>query len=400
MRLEDVAASPHFREYAEPADPLWFRPSARSAARLLGAGPRELAAVVEDASAALPDRLAAGGMLALIGDPRLTAVPSVCAVPGGTVEIGLSEREVAEVAARWAHVGVEAEWIEKETPVHRVELADYWIATYPVTNAEYQVFLRETGRPERPTTWYLGAYPWERANHPVAGVRPADADAYAAWLAACTGLPWRLPTEAEWEYAAKGPAGLEHPWGDAFDPGAANTRETGLHTTAPVGAFPAGRSPFGVLDMGGNVEEYVADTYRPYCGGPFVADHLVQTMGGYRVARGGSFCRYGDLTRTRRRHGPFPGPLYPVGFRLALSTAPQPGGPGAGRAGVPRSSPPDDPRAAPAEDRGRARTGAARSGRAEAPRSGRADAPRGGKADAPRAGRADDPRNDPTETST
>ncbi|WP_225994332.1 formylglycine-generating enzyme family protein [Streptomyces sp. SS1-1] len=319
LRLEDVAGSPHFREQAEPADPRRFRPTPEAAARLAAAGPSELAAVVEDPESPLADRLAAGGILALTGDPRLTAVPPTCAVPGGTVEIGLPEEELTATVGRWAHVGVERDWIEKETPAHQVELADYRIAVHPVTNAEYQTFLHETGHPARPTTWYLGAYPYERANHPVAGVRPEDADAYAAWLARRTGLPWRLPTEAEWEYAAKGPEGLTHPWGDTFDPDAANTRETGVHTTTPVGAFPAGRSPFGALDMGGNVEEYVADTYRPYPGGPFVPDHLVQTMGEYRVARGGSFCRYGDLTRTRRRHGPFPGPLYPVGFRLALS---------------------------------------------------------------------------------
>lgn len=319
MRLEDVAGSPHFQECAEPADPARLPPAARA---LAGLGPSELAALVEDVAAPLPDRLAAGGVLALLGDPRLTRVPAVCAVPGGTVAIGLRDDEVAGVVERWARAGVERSWIEKETPVHQVVLADHWMATYPVTNAEYHAFLRDTGHPVRPTTWYLGGYPYERANHPVAGVGPADADAYAGWLGGRTGLPWRLPTEAEWEYAAGGPQGLAHPWGDEFDPECANTRETGVHTTTPVGAFPAGRSPFGVLDMGGNVEEYVADSYRPYPGGPFVPDHLVQTMGEYRVARGGSFCRFGDLTRTRRRHGPFPGPLYPVGFRLALGTPP------------------------------------------------------------------------------
>jgi formylglycine-generating enzyme required for sulfatase activity len=74
--------------------------------------------------------------------------------------------------------------------------------------------------------------------------------------------------------------------------------------------------------MAGNVEEFVADDYRPYPGGPFVDDHLVETQGKYRVARGGSFARYGDLARTRRRHGPFPGPLYPIGFRLATHATP------------------------------------------------------------------------------
>jgi len=229
---------------------------------------------------------------------------------------------VAGVVAWWRHVGVAADWIDKETPRHEVTLDNFWICTYPVTNGEYHRFLLDSGHRTRPSTWYLGAYPWDRSNHPVAGVSAADADAYADWLSTRTGHPWRLPTEAEWEYAAAGPDGLEFPWGDSFDAGRANTRETGVHTTTPVGAFPGGRSPFGPLDMAGNVEEYVFDEYTPYPGGRHVADHLVETMTRYRVVRGGSFSRFGDLTRTRRRHGAFPGPLYPVGFRLATGVRP------------------------------------------------------------------------------
>lgn len=320
MNPVDSAASPHFEEHADLTDPELLRLPRGAAARLRGAAPADLAATVEDPAAPLAVRLAAGGLLAHLGDPRITPVPATCAVPGGSVRIGLPPGDVEAVAAAWAHVGVEAEWIAKETPEHVVELAGYQIAAYPVTNAEYRDFLDDTGRPERPSTWYLGAYPYDRANHPVAGVRPEDADAYAAWLSERTGRAWRLPTEAEWEYAAKGPRGLEFPWGDRFDPAAANTRETGVHTTTPVGAFPAGRSPFGAYDMGGNVEEYVADDYRPYPGGPYVADDLAASRGRYRVARGGGFARFGDLARTRRRHGGFPSPLYPIGFRLAAGT--------------------------------------------------------------------------------
>jgi formylglycine-generating enzyme required for sulfatase activity len=322
MRLADVSNSPHFLERADLTDPRLVRLTASAAGRLTGTDPAMLAVLVEDPSAPLADRLAAGGLLALIGDRRIGDLPAVCQVPGGTVPIGLPPGDVQRIAEGWAHVGVEASWIAKEAPVHPVNLADYWIAVYPVTNREYRDFLANTGRPDRPSTWYLGAYPYDRSNHPVCGVRAADADAYADWLSARSGHPWRLPTEAEWEYAAKGPRALEYPWGDAFDPTAANTRESGVHTTTPVGAFPAGRSPFGALDMAGNVEEFVADDYRPYPGGPFVDDHLVETQGKYRVARGGSFARYGDLARTRRRHGPFPGPLYPIGFRLATHATP------------------------------------------------------------------------------
>ncbi|HWM40667.1 MAG TPA: SUMF1/EgtB/PvdO family nonheme iron enzyme [Streptomyces sp.] len=324
MRLEDIAESPHFKEHAELADPARVL---RASPSLTEAGPQDLARTVEDRSTPLPQRVAAGAVLALIGDPRVPlpapgVLPAARHVPAARVPVGLPEGDVQRVAAQWSHVGVEESWIAKEAPEHGVSLGDYWIATYPVTNAEYREFLEHTGDTERPTTWYLGAYPWDRANHPVAGVSPQAADAYARWLSERTGHSWRLPSEAEWEYAAKGPDGLEFPWGSIFSSQAANTRETGVHTTTPVGAFPDGVSPFGLHDMGGNVEEYVADTYVPYPGGPFVEDHLVQTMGDYRVARGGSFARFGDLTRTRRRHGAFPGPLYPVGFRLATGERP------------------------------------------------------------------------------
>ncbi|MGW0711852.1 formylglycine-generating enzyme family protein [Streptomyces sp. NPDC002643] len=342
MRLADVPHSPHFKEHADLAEPRRVPglgegrfgrvpgsgPGAQNPygtdPNPYGADPAGLVATVEDPDVPLPDRLAAGSLLGLIGDPRIGLVPHTVHVPASTAPIGLPESEVGPVTRAWAHVGVEEEWIAKETPPHTVELADFWLAVYPVTNGEYARFLRETGHDHRPTTWYLGACPWDRANHPVAGVRAEEADRYAAWLTSVTGHPWRLPTEAEWEYAAKGPEGLAFPWGEEFDADAANTRESGVHTTTPVGAFPKGRSPFGAHDMGGNVEEYVSDSYVPYPGGPFVDDHLVQTMGTYRVARGGSFCRFGDLTRTRRRHGAFPGPLYPVGFRLATGERPGP----------------------------------------------------------------------------
>ena len=317
MRLTEIADSPHFLEAADLAGTMAVPPIP-----LRGVDREALALLVEDATATLPERLAAGAVLALVGDPRITAVPGTRAVPGGRVAIGLPAGEVDAVTAAWEHVGVVADWIVKEAPRHQVTLDPYWIGIYPVTNSEYHRFLIDTGREDRPSTWYLGAYPWDRSNHPVAGVSAADADAYAAWLSDRTGHPWRLPSEAEWEYAAAGPEGLEFPWGDTFDPELANTRETGVHTTTPVGAFPGGRSPFGVLDMGGNVEEFVSDDYRPYPGGTHIADHLVETMTDYRIARGGGFSRFGDLTRTRRRHGPFPGPLYPVGFRIATGRRP------------------------------------------------------------------------------
>lgn len=318
MRLEDVAESPHFVEWADVADPGLLPP----VPSLGGRSAADLAELVEDPTRTVAERLAAGTALAVMGDPRIDDVPVTCHVAGGVVRVGLPKAAVTDVADEWRHVGVEDSWIQKETPEHDVLLSEFWICRYPVTNGEYVRFLRETDWPRRPTTWTLGAYPFERSNHPVAGIDPESADQYASWLSERSGHPWRLPTEYEWEHAAKGFDGRDYPWGDHFDENAANTRESGIHTTSPVGAFPAGVSPFGAQDMAGNVEEFVADDYRPYPDGPTVDDHLTQTLGGYRVARGGSFSRFGDLCRTRRRHGAFPGPLYPIGFRLATASSP------------------------------------------------------------------------------
>jgi toxoflavin biosynthesis protein ToxD len=316
-------AGVHFRE---EADLTWLGAPLAAWPAL---GDRRPASLAEDQGTPLPVRLAAAAVLAVCGDPRTPPVPAVGHVPGGQARIGLPASAVDEVAARWRHTGVERSWIEKEAPVWELGLEDFWLGRYPVTNLQYLAFLRASGHPRRPGTWYLGAYPWDRANHPVCGIAAQDADAYVTWLSSLTGHPYRLPAEAEWEWAAGGPGGREFPWGQEFDPAKANTRETGIHTTTPVGVFPAGAGPFGHLDLAGNVEEYTSGCYRPYPGGAPVEDHLTQRLGSYRVTRGGSFARYGDLARTRRRHGAFPGPLYPCGFRVATSLPPphSPGSP-------------------------------------------------------------------------
>ncbi|GGR29581.1 hypothetical protein GCM10010219_38010 [Streptomyces netropsis] len=301
--------------------PLTTLPTALAdAARQDGVCARRLLETVEGPRSSLEQRLIAATLLGVVGDPRTPPVPAVLTVRGGRTTIGLAEERVAAVARAWAHVGVEEPWIAKEAPEHPVTLGDFAIGAYPVTNHQYLCFLLDRGYPRRPATWQLGAYPWQSGNHPVCGVTPEDAQAYLSWLGEISGRAFRLPTEAEWEYAAKGPQGWEYPWGEEFRAELANTRESGPHTTTPVGVYPRGRSPFGVWDMAGNVEELTSDDYAPYPGGVVVDDHLSRTLGRYRVTRGGSFARFGDLARTRRRHGAFPSPLYPIGFRVALTT--------------------------------------------------------------------------------
>jgi toxoflavin biosynthesis protein ToxD len=264
------------------------------------------------------ERIIAGSVVALFGDERVSRLPAMVRVPGGIAEIGTDPTDISAVLDRWASVGVERAWLEKEVPRHTESIGDFHLGAYPVTNYQYACFLVEAAYPRRPSTWHLGAYPWERSNHPVAGIAVEDALEYCAWIATLGECPSaRLPTESEWEYAARGSQYREYPWGDEFRTDAANTREYGLHTTSPVGSFPAGRTWCGAWDMAGNVEEFTSTPFTSYQGGDAVVDDLTDLLGTYHVTRGGSFSRFGDLARCARRHGPHPGALYPIGFRLA-----------------------------------------------------------------------------------
>ncbi len=288
---------------------------------LYGLSKPSLVEKISDSSFTLAERIACGNLLALLGDPRIQIRnPTMVHIAGGDVQIGLPKDQVGDVMQRFDGLGLNRIWIDKECPQHAVHLAPYKLAVYPVTNAEYQAFLLDTGYADIPTSWDFRRYPLERANHPVYTVTPQAADAYAAWLATRTGRAFRLPTEAEWEWAAMGPCSHEFPWGAKFDADLCNTAESGLFNSTPVGVFVGGESPFGLADMAGNVEEYVSDPYQAYPEGAFVKDHLVDIHGAYRVARGGSFARFRDLARTKRRHGHNPkSPTYAMGFRLAES---------------------------------------------------------------------------------
>lgn len=154
--------------------------------------------------------------------------------------------------------GWKAKGMDKKT--RKVTLPSYYIDKNEVTNAEYMVFWKEL-TPElqqsyQPKFWALkeGSYtfPEGKDDHPVVGVSFNAAYSYAAWAGK------RLPTEDEWEAAARGPKGLKFPWGDDYESGRANDRDTGLADTAPVGSFPAGASSIGCLDLAGNVEEWTA----------------------------------------------------------------------------------------------------------------------------------------------
>jgi formylglycine-generating enzyme required for sulfatase activity len=150
-------------------------------------------------------------------------------------------------------------------------------------------------------------------DHPAA-VSHWQAAAFCQWLSARTGRLVRLPSEREWERAARGSDAREFPWGDRFDPACANTRESGAGTTAPVGSFPRGASPYRVLDMAGNLDEWTITPYAPYPGAPGDVCATEDWALSPFVTRGGGFNHTRDAARCARRHGVYDDS--PVGFRV------------------------------------------------------------------------------------
>jgi formylglycine-generating enzyme required for sulfatase activity len=196
---------------------------------------------------------------------------------------------------------------DEEFPQHKVTLDAYWIDRTEVTNAQYQLFVSATGH-EAPTSCDWGDPTYNDiayANHPVVCVSWKDAKAYCEWAGA------RLPTEAEWEKAARGTDNRTYPWGSSFDGSRTNYCDTncegshkdtgvddGYARTAPVGSFPLGISPFGALDMAGNVVEWVSDWYSVYYYARSPQLNPQGPMGSlYRALRGGSW--YGTYTNER-----------------------------------------------------------------------------------------------------
>jgi formylglycine-generating enzyme required for sulfatase activity len=207
-----------------------------------------------------------------------------------------------------------------EKPQQRVTLAAFQIGTYPVTVAEYACAVQAKAVREPPRGLRMD---WltqlKQLDHPVVCISWQDATAYAAWLAEVTGQSWRLPTEAEWEMAARGTDGRIYPWGDGFDTTHCNTDESDIKTTTPVGRYPTGASPCGPQEMAGNVWEWTSSLYKPY---PYRADDGRERVDatGDRVLRGGSVDDVARNARTACRFGDSPAGISSVfGLRLALA---------------------------------------------------------------------------------
>ncbi|HZR26648.1 MAG TPA: formylglycine-generating enzyme family protein [Vicinamibacterales bacterium] len=256
----------------------------------------------------------------------LPPTPDLARIPAGDFLMGAADAE------------------EDERPVHRVHLGEYFIGRFPVTHDEYARFVRATGyaapavrtlpmitfggrdalfrEMAQPYVWDHDQPPAGHGSHPVVLIRYDDALAYCAWLAEAIGRAVRLPTEAEWEKAARGGAdGLKYPWGNEIDPSRGNyladptvKRQRG---TRPTGTYAP--NAFGLYDVCGNVWEWVSDWYAAdYYGSGDARDPKGPSSGTMRVVRGGSWVNdEPSMLRVAYRHKVPPDTYaYSVGFRI------------------------------------------------------------------------------------
>jgi len=176
------------------------------------------------------------------------------------------------------------------------------MAKTPVTNAQYAIFVRSAGY-EPPDHWQNRQPLSWKQDHPVVNVSWEDAVAYCEWLSEVAGRTYRLPTEVEWEKAARGKDGRIYPWGNYWNKKLCNTKDSGIDDTSPLGAYPDGASPYGLLDMVGNVWEWCTTKWgKPY---PYDVEED-EWAGEYfqgdarRVLRGGAFDVLGKFPDSRR----------------------------------------------------------------------------------------------------
>ncbi|MCE2412595.1 formylglycine-generating enzyme family protein [Candidatus Poribacteria bacterium] len=212
-----------------------------------------------------------------------------------------------------------------EAPMHVRFLEAYLIEQYPVTNTEYAAFVQATNHPA-PPHWKNATFSPEEANLPVVHVSWHDSNAYAQWAGK------RLPTEAEWEKACRGPDGRIYPWGNIFVSDESESTETPAETLqiltahlTPVGVRPATISPYGVGDAAGNVWEWTADWYQPYSNPKPLKQGIDDK---HKAMRGGSWLEVRDGTAERyfrcanRLHAPPDYAAGNIGFRCVREVLP------------------------------------------------------------------------------
>ncbi|MCP4211501.1 MAG: SUMF1/EgtB/PvdO family nonheme iron enzyme [Halieaceae bacterium] len=269
-------------------------------------------------------RAAAGRVLAKLGDPR----PEV----------------LDPLQIEWIDIPEGAFIMGEGDDRHEVLLPEYQIGRFPITQAQYQVFVSDGGykhkdfwrEAKRAGIWGDGLVkgrfdgepragplvygePFLLDNHPVIGITWYEALAFCRWLSERTGTNINLPTEAQWEKAARGEDSRVYPWGEDIDENLCNYDKTGIGTTNAVGCFPGGASPWGVEGLGGNVWEWCLSKYADY---PYKDDvrNKVDASDARRVLRGGSFGPTAQLVRCACRDADHPvGWHHDGGFRVVCA---------------------------------------------------------------------------------
>ncbi|MGE5775257.1 MAG: formylglycine-generating enzyme family protein [Chloroflexota bacterium] len=255
-------------------------------------------------------------------------------IPAGRFLMGSTRADIDTVMEACSYCLLE--WFDHEMPQHKVYLDAFWIDQTEVTNAMFAQFVAETGyqtdaeRIGAGIDFRLSTYDWamtkganwrhphgptsnidDMENHPVVQMSGNDAEAYCTWAGR------RLPTEAEWEKAARGTDGRSYPWGNEPPAGnllnfadrnlnaneSDNSIDDGYVFTAPVGSYPDGASPYGVFDMAGNVWERVIDWYSDtyYANSP-ARNPAGPASSEYHIIRGGSWSRMARYVRTASRY--------------------------------------------------------------------------------------------------
>jgi formylglycine-generating enzyme required for sulfatase activity len=267
---------------------------------------------------------------------RLPFEPQMVTIPAGPFLMGTPKSEVDELfrLLKGETEQAKREWVEREVPQHEVTLGQYAISRYPVTNAEFDRFIQDRGyetgdywtdagwKQKESEGWAQPRYwedeKWNDPSQPVVGVSWYEAVAYCGWLSTKSGRDYGLPSEAQWEKAARGTDGRRYPWGDDWDPARCNNEESGPDRTTPVGQYPEGGSLYGVSEMVGQVWEWCSSKYggledKPEFGYPYNPDDGREDLEGddTRLARGGSWyngagwCRCGSRGRNNpwvRKH--------------------------------------------------------------------------------------------------
>jgi toxoflavin biosynthesis protein ToxD len=269
-------------------------------------------------------------------DPDL--LPTFIAIPSTPFRMGTPERDLSTLAKAY---GGTRESYREESPQHVLTLPAFALGRTPVTNALYAAFVAASGA-RAPITWRGPQPPDALRDHPVVDVSWEEANSFCEWItskienvelkienvseasAAQSSIfnfqfSIRLPTEAEWEHAARGADGRAFPWGEVWDERRANTRDGGPGGTTPVGSYPAGASAYGGLDLAGNVWEWTSSLDMLYPYDPSDGREDLHAPG-RRILRGGCYANPHGFARCACRFRLLPNVRNTfLGFRLACS---------------------------------------------------------------------------------